>query len=253
LPQQNCAAADPNRGWQVVVFGTMQCTAGRCLHVGWFNVGAGCLTSPRELTLDSSSVPSDPRVVALPVAELAALRTTCLGTRDATPVTPSAPVAAFDAGALSTTFDLDATLLVPNAAANQTIDMAVLAASPTQAEVLISIDIEPDAAPTGAVLLRVNVSVPFATSATYNTTLAVTVAAVHALDGGGWALPLRIVADRTIVEVFLGGGRAVVSTPVLSPGLHPTYGGVFFGAPGASAYAVTSKAWAMGCGWARYP
>ena len=52
----NVSAPQPIESSQVVVFGTMQCTDGRCIHLAWFNVGGSCLTVPRELTYAYSAV-----------------------------------------------------------------------------------------------------------------------------------------------------------------------------------------------------
>ena len=118
--------------------------------------------------------------------------------------------------------------------------IALLAASPSVAEVLLTIN-----ATTlpGYTTYSVSAEVPFATTATYNTTLA--------FNMSDATLPLRVVADRTLVEVFLGGGRGVVSTPVLAPGKSPDNGGVFFSAPAAPFTVASASAWEMGCGWAR--
>ena len=81
---------------------------------------------------------------------------------------------------------------------------------------------------------------PFATTATYNTTLAFNMSEA--------TLPLRVVADHTLVEVFVGGGRGVVSTPVLVPGKSPDNGGVFFSAPAAPYTVASASAWRWGVG-----
>jgi hypothetical protein len=90
--------------------------------------------------------------------------------------------------------------------------------------------------------------VPYATSTTFNTTLS------FKLPGADTSLSLRVLADRTIVETFIASGRAVVTTPVLNPGLHHNRSGAFLFAGGGGSVGVKSaSAWAMGCGWARYP
>ena len=175
-------------------------------------------------------------MLALPVKELETLRNASLGARTATTVDAAHPLAAFDT--TSTTFDLEAELTLP---VNGSATVALLAASPSVAEVLLTIN-----ATTlpGYTTYSVSAEVPFATTATYNTTLAFN------MSDGAATLPLRVVADRTLVEVFLGGGRGVVSTPVLVPGKSPDNGGVFFSAPAAPYTVASASAWEMGCGWA---
>ena len=232
----NVSAPQPIESSQVVVFGTMQCTDGRCIHLAWFNVGGSCLTVPRELTYAYSAATGEGRMLALPVKEIETLRNASLGVRTAITVDAAHPLAAFDT--TSTTFDLEAELTLP---VNGSATVALLAASPSVAEVLLTIN-----ATTlpGYTTYSVSAEVPFATTATYNTTLAFN------MSGGEATLPLRVVADRTLVEVFVGGGRGVVSTPVLEPGKSPDNGGVFFSAPAAPYTVASASAWEMGCGWA---
>ena len=67
-------------------------------------------------------------------------------------------------------------------------------------------------------------------------------------------LALRILADRTLVEAFVGDGRGVVTTPVLAPGKDPTKAGCFLSAGAGGTVTVNSyEAYEMGCGWAQYP
>ena len=70
-------------------------------------------------------------------------------------------------------------------------------------------------------------------------------------------MPLRILVDKAIIEVFVGGGRGVLALPVLAPPPKPSEegGGTFlFVEPGGQAATVsTVMAWEMGCGWSAYP
>ena len=75
--------------------------------------------------------------------------------------------------------------------------------------------------------------------------------------------------NGTQVEAFIGGGRGVVSTPVLFPGKNPKRVGATIaaaapaaaaaaaaagaGAAGAGLTLESASAEAMGCGWAQYP
>ena len=72
-------------------------------------------------------------------------------------------------------------------------------------------------------------------------------------------MPVRVLADRTLAEIYIADGLGVVSTPVLSPSLDPTKAGAFLSvlaAPGGGSgmpLKMNASAWSMGCGWARYP
>ena len=73
------------------------------------------------------------------------------------------------------------------------------------------------------------------------------------LPGAAKSVELRILADRTIVEVFAGSGRGVVSMPVLKPS-NVTGAFIFNPSYATSSLTVASAAaWGMGCGWAKYP
>ena len=55
------------------------------------------------------------------------------------------------------------------------------------------------------------------------------------------------------VEAFIGGGRGVVSTPVLFPGKDPKRVGAMITAGSGGVTVDSGSAWEMGCGWAQYP
>jgi len=231
---------------QVVVFGTMQCTDGRCIHLGWFNVGAGSLTVPRELSYVYSAI-TGPRMLAYPVKELAGLRGEVLGITDKGAVAAlGAPLSAFGSN-LSTTFDLEALVSLPLKGTQ--FQVAVLAAGvDSSAKVLLMFDVSEFR--DGYATINVNATVPqwvstknaaYNTSVSFNSTLE------------GMMLPLRIVADRTIVELFVDKGRVAITTPVVYPGKVAANGGVYFSTTDTVALPIQSSAWSMGCGWAKYP
>ena len=87
---------------------------------------------------------------------------------------------------------------------------------------------------------------PHATNAAFNTS------GITFLLPASEPLAIRALADRVLVEVFVGGGRGVVSRPC-SPGERPHAGGRVRHQLGRCALTLASSAaWAMGCGWARY-
>ena len=64
------------------------------------------------------------------------------------------------------------------------------------------------------------------------------------------ALSVRVLADRTIAETFVGGGRAVVTSPLATP----TAVTAVVRNTGAASLKVDSiGGWELGCGWASYP
>jgi len=247
--------APPQRmdGSDGVVFGTMQCSAGRCLHIGWFNYGAGCLTVPRELRFEQSAV-TGARMLAVPVPELTALRSKRIGSLTATPVEAGASVSAFDAYS-SRSFDLEAELTLPGRGALR-IEVAILASAPldpfTTTDVLLSVAVsaEVDGVSHVEVKTGLRTNKP-GRNATISFNATLTAPPATATPGYSRWLPLRILADKTIVEVFVDGGRGVVSAPVLLPGALPVRGSVYFS--GGQPYTLALQAWELSCGWARYP
>jgi hypothetical protein len=119
-------------------------------------------------------------------------------------------------------------------------------------------------------LRRVNVTagVPGTSrkSAAYNSSFSFNI------TGTATSMAVRVLADRTLVELFVAGGLGVVTTPVLAPGKDPSRAGAFVFVPqsaaqsaagdddsaeaaaaaeGGGAVTVSSaSAWEMGCGWA---
>lgn len=250
--------------------------SGRLLHLGWFNVQPtqGCLTVPRSVTYDAQTS----KLLSLPVAEVALLRAGALGrTTAAAALAPAASLGLFASGKRSTTFDLEAELELPKAADGGTsrLRLSLLASAPSVAAVFIDINasapfvasssssLSPpprrssppsssasSAAAAGGSFRNVTMSaaVPHATNAAFNTS------GITFLLPASEPLAIRALADRVLVEVFVGGGRGVVSSPVLAPGSDPTLAAAFVTNLGdAPLTLASSAAWAMGCGWARYP
>ena len=251
------APAQRMDGSDGVVFGTMQCSVGRCLHVGWFNYDAGCLTVPRELSFEHSEA-TGARMLAMPVAELVALRSELIGRRAATLVEPGDHISAFDDAVSSRSFDLDAEIEIRGPAAAR-IDVAILTSSPhdpaANADVLLTVRVSPEVKGVSQVdvLAGLHTHKPGRNATiSFNATLTATAGTASTPDPGATRrLPLRILADKTIVEIFVDGGRGVVSAPVLLPKAAPARGGVYFA--GGQPYTLTLQAWEMGCGWSQLP
>ena len=230
----------------VLIFTQMHVDDGRMLFMGWWNVGLSCLTAPREVTYD----PLLRTLRALPVKELALLRGDKLSPASAGPRTVHAggdALSLFKAGAVSTTFDVEAEIALPSAPVS--FALVVMAASPTHAEVLLNVTV---GTASGSVRnVTVTAGVPGAggrSQAAYNSSFSFELPATET------TLAVRILADRTLVEAFVGGGRGVVTTPVLAPGKDPTKAGCFLSAGVGGSVTVNSyEAYEMGCGWAQYP
>lgn len=215
---------------------------GRLLHLAWFNVQPtqGCLTVPRTVTYDATTR----KLLALPVAEIATLRTESLGKRASVVLAPGASLSLFDQGKVSTTFDLEAEIGLPTTATSQ-LRLSLLAKSATSAAVLVDVHASAPAND-GCRSINMSAAVPHATDAKYNTT------GISFLLPATSPLAIRALADRMLVEVFIGGGRGVVSSPVLAP--DPTFASAFVTNIGDAGVTLASaQAWGMGCGWARYP
>ena len=213
---------------------------------------------PRSLTYD----PKLAAMLSNPVAEIETLRGATLGSI-ATPrsLPAGGAVALFGTGKLSTTFDLVAEITLP-AGKPVAFGLAVLASSAggpgagvdinvpnVVAGVLLHINVSAPDQATGARTVDVSASVPHATAVGFNNS--------HSFQHpDAAAIELRVLVDRMMVEAFVGGGRGVVTTPVLLPGKDPLAGGAFLFSPGYAESAVdiaSATAWEMGCGWASYP
>jgi sucrose-6-phosphate hydrolase SacC (GH32 family) len=236
------------------------------LYLGWFNYGAGCLTAPREVFYD----PQLQKLRALPVMELASLRQEVLGTRQSVPVTAAKPIAIFDDAKTSLSFDLEVEISLPGTRARSGVGdgisiafgLAIMAATSTDAEVFLDVIVSEtvyhgngNSNGNGNGFRTVNIStgVPHTTpkQATLNASFS-----FQLPEGEADHIALRVLADRTIVEVFVGEGRGVITTGVLSPGAQDlTHNKAFLYTKEetSSVQIKSATAWAMGCGWARYP
>ena len=62
-------------------------------------------------------------------------------------------------------------------------------------------------------------------------------------------IPVRVLIDRTLAEIFVAEGRGVVTVPISASG-NKTNAFLVSGPIGVK---VQSIAWDMNCGWAKYP
>jgi sucrose-6-phosphate hydrolase SacC (GH32 family) len=229
------------------------------LYLGWFNYYAGCLTAPREVFYD----PILQKLRALPVKELTSLRQNILGANHNRLATATKPLALFDETNHSLSFDLEAEIMLPSTSV--TFGIAIMASTPSDAEVFLNVIVSESTgtgtgtgtgnSTTNGLLRTVNIStgVPHATSkqAGLNATFSFQ---LPKADADADSIVLRVLADRTIVEVFVGSGRGVITTGVLSPGKQSlTHNKAFLFTEEANLQVKSATAWAMGCGWARYP
>lgn len=220
--------------------------ATRSLFIGWFNVGKGCLTFPREAVYDSHMQ----TIASLPVQEIAALYGTTLGSHGAVQLAEASALSIFTNGQGSQTFDLEAVIRLQPGRVVAFV-MAIMASSPEGAEVLLTVNVSApftDAVIASGSLRRVNASalVPMAVDSAFNSTFSFVMSDAP-------SMAVRVLADRTIVEIFLASGHGVVTTPVLKPGLDPSKDGAFIlaGKGGLDVDSVIAQS--VGCGWAHYP
>ena len=177
--------------------------------------------------------------MANPVEEMAILRESMLGSHQQVALTPGETLAVFNSS-VSTSFDLNASLALSS---QSTMAMlAVMAASTTDAHVLLSINVSATGAD-GLRVVNMSATVPYATTANLNVTTS------FMLPDADEML-VRVLADHSIVEIFAGSGRGVVTTGVLNPGDSQARANVFVSPVGDSNITVSASAWAMGCGWA---
>lgn len=228
---------------------------GRMLFLGWFNVGASALTAPREVVYDAEME----ALRLLPVDELKVLRGTQLA-KHVVPVTlkgggsPGSSTGVMQVfgpsgGAPPTTsFDVEVVVALPRTSTGVSFGAAILAADHTTAQVYIKVSAGPVGVD-GRRVVNMSAGVPPSSraAATYNATQ------TFEIPGSETTLSLRVLADRTIVEAFVGEGRAGGATPVVAPG-DPKNAGVYIFANTETDVVVNSaNAWSMGCGWAQYP
>jgi sucrose-6-phosphate hydrolase SacC (GH32 family) len=194
----------------LLIYTQMHSDDNRLLFVGWWNVGLSCLAAPREVTYDAELQ----RLHALPVAELAQLRGESLG-QHSTPTSisqgPSAAMPLFGKGQASTSFDLEAEVALPtDRGSSLDFGLALLASDSENAEVVVRITVsaatagdDDDGRDAGVRTVNVTAGVPGTTGrqAGYNSSLAFPFPAAESV------LALRVLADRTLVELFVGDGR----------------------------------------------
>jgi len=235
----NVTKAQPLESSTNVIWSTVgQVDDGRTLYVGWFNFGGSCLTVPREITFD----PSLQKLLALPVDEIKLLRTASLGNQTTQTVAPGKGLNVKEGG--DTSFDLEVEVALPSAGEQVHLGAAIMATEAATGQVVITLNVSTVA--NGVRVVNMSATCPHAPKGV-NTTLS------FLLPGAAKSVELRILADRTIVEVFAGSGRGVVSMPVLKPS-NVTGAFIFNPSYATSSLTVASAAaWGMGCGWAKYP
>ena len=211
------------------------------LYMGWFNANpyqspANTLSLPREVTYDGD------QLLAQPVPELLLLREAVLGSISATTLPPQASLQVFDSP--STTFNLEMEVALPDGLP-LSLGVSIMAASSLlDAEVILKIQVGPP----GETVRLVNVSAEVPSAAyhreKYNTSFAFVLPATEK------DMAVRVLADRSVVETFVAGGRGVVTSAVLSPGTHRNRTGVAIFANQTAVKLKSATAWEMGCGWA---
>ena len=194
---------------------------------------ADCLTAPREITYDAALA----QLLSNPIHELRTLRSAApLGTAGTKSLAAGQSMTIFEkAGA--TAFDLELNLTLTDAPL--AVSVALLgAAAPGDAGcganpycVALNVTRGPTAAPLVTV---VGSGGKMRTS--------------FALPHGAATLELRALVDRSVLEVFVGGGRAAITSGVGAP--PETARGAYVTAHSAASVAGAG-AWAMGCGWAQ--
>ena len=229
----NTTPPAPFDGSNLLVFSQLHVDDGRMLFMGWWNPCDstrchGALTVPREVTFD----PKTTRLMSLPAPELTALRGSSLGGLSPTVIAAGKSIGLFDQG--SNAFDLVTNVTLPHQAA-VSFTIALMASSPDHASVTLQSNVSaPSASGLRDVVLTGNV--PGFASMAFS---------IPATD----SMNVRILADRTLAEIFVADGSGVVTVPVSIAGNQTR---AFFTA-GASGLNVESSAWEMGCGWAAYP
>ena len=214
---------------------------GRMLHMGWV-IGSVCLSAPREVTYDANLV----QLLSVPAPELLALRGALLGSAANARVTQGHALAVFPNGTHSATFDMEVEFALPSQA-GVVARIAVLAAGPDPATdmtyFLLQVNVT---GPAPAGLREVAVQWCNSPSCTWSASKARYSFALPEQD----ALAVRLLVDRTLVEVFVAEGRATLTGSVSGSASGPTTGGAYLSAVEEPVVVNKVSAWAMGCGWA---
>jgi sucrose-6-phosphate hydrolase SacC (GH32 family) len=216
-------------------FATGPSSNNRTITIGWLSgLGGGNqsqLSCVRELTWS----PDDETLLSNPVGEYSLLRNSTLASVENLSLAGSHSLVSSGAGSS----DLEAEFTVPTKAVEFGLHAFVDASGSGRAVVTVRITVEAEHATGRTAAFRagwVNAS-------------------VHggAAWGGPFRLPsgerqvrLRSLLDRTSVESFVGGGRAVVTAVSTKPSKLQAFGAGVFGTRGVQ---VTAKLFGMGCGW----
>ena len=228
----NTTEPAPFDGSEIVLFSQLHVDDGRMLFMGWYNpcdsaACHGALTVPREVTFD----PETTSLRSLPAPELAVLRGAVLGGPTSTRIASGKALGLLDRG--STAYDLVLNVTLPPQAGVR-FALAVMAATPDDASATLQLNVSSPSLSGIRVVVLTGNAAGFASM-------------VFKIPDMG-KMPVRILADRTLAEVFIADGRGVVTLPVVA-----TRGNNTFIAAGVSVLEVESTAWEMGCGWASYP
>ena len=202
---------------------------------------APCPKVPRSITYDSKLQ----KLLAAPVEEMKLLRGTVLGSHTNAAVAAGGALDLMSSAASSpqgvaapaptTSYDVEAAVALPKGAATR-FGAAILAANKSTARIFLEVNVSAPDATTGYRAVNMTASIPHA-KAGVNTTMSFALPDADSFE-------LRILADRTIVEIFGGGGRGVVSMPAAtSPagGTAPAMASVFlFGIDGGITVATAT-------------
>ena len=233
----NTTAPAPLDASEVVVFSQLHVDEGRMLFVGWYNpcdsaTCHGSLTVPREVVFEPSTV----SMRSFPAPELAALRGAILGHHSPTAVGAGNSLALLDQH--SDAYDLVLNVSLPGSSAVD-FALAIFATNVDDASVLLQLNVSEKRAD-GARDVQMVGNIGSFGKMQFRVAKEMT------------SLDVRLLADRTVAEVFVAEGRGVVTLPISSRGNESKTGSwVVAGPKGLTG--VEATVWEMGCGWARYP
>jgi sucrose-6-phosphate hydrolase SacC (GH32 family) len=213
------------------MFSEVQQVDGRLIHMGWAPA-ANCLTLPREITFDSDLL----QLLSNPLDELDALRGDVLGNSISEPQV-------LQKNDVLTLFS------VPGAVPY---DMKVTFGLMKE-HLPFTAKIQFPTAFTSSPFLIITVAPPTTPRAARTVTLS---GIAHLYQNTTFAFPafaseldVRILYDRTIMEVFVAGGRSVVTYGIPDAQV-PVATNVSIAAAASTPVTLTSaNAWEMGCGW----
>ena len=227
--------------YNTVLYTMLGVAEGRIITMGWVPAGPmkrdvngdyrtsgpdDCLTVPRELRYDAANS----QLLAMPVAELTALRGKLLGSHAQAALLQGTSLTLLDTDA--TAFDLE--LLFELAASEAiAVDVALLASGPQAVD--------------GGLIIGINISAPAAAADRRTVSLTVSGKTVlaFAMPPGERSLSVRALADRNVAEVFVGDGRGAYTSAVNISSV--TAAGAFLTAH-LPVTLTNASAWAMDCG-----